>query len=232
MGLVCVCVTSIWCVYFDITYPIIDDYFDVTENLCLNTSKVDNYVLTNEALSYLSDSQRVESILSNMSDDWYVNVIGQSDSSFEQGFGTNLTASQRFLLELLISHLMTLFVYSPLIALLYPVLYNYFQFVRNPDKMTEGKFFSDNQGFDDVTTILDKDQVDASGKTIRFGSIDAIYQGDANHNMEEQNGSENPNTNENDKNVDKNMIEMLENVFATNEADPHKEETNSDSNHV
>ena len=167
LSLVCIIITSIWCVYFDITNLEITNNYenDIENSICLNKSMID--ISENVWLNY----NATESFIANnltLNNDWYDNIVSESNS-----FGNNLSTSDRFLLELLFSHLLALFVYSPLVAFFYPVLFNYVRFVKNPETLTEGNFFSTNDGFPAISTMLEEDKVDERGKTIRVRSASA-----------------------------------------------------------
>ena len=171
LSVICMLLTTIYCVYMEtIEVNISSTGDDYSEYLCLNSSKLGTQ-FTNEALLYLTDTNGVENALANLTDDWYVHALENDNNNNGNSFGSNLSTTERFLLELLISHLLSIFIYSPLITLLYPTLYNYCMYRRDPSKTTEGKFFSENDGFDDISNILSKDKVDESGKTIRLKSV-------------------------------------------------------------
>ena len=84
-----------------------------------------------------------------------------------------MTLSQRYLLELLISHLLSIILWQPLLVIIYPVVYKLYSFWKDPNYMNEGKFFSENEGFTakDIQNALDKDLVTAEDskldKTLR-----------------------------------------------------------------
>ena len=172
-SVMCVIVTTVWCVYFETTHLNIENEYanEIESATCINVnSSTIKYAISEETwINYNQTQMEIENILKNgnISDDWYINRLTANEE--RNSFGDNLSLLDRFLIELVISFLLSIFVYSPLIALFYPVLFNFYMYKKNPNKLTEGKFFSENNGFSRVAKILDldTDKVDERGVTIR-----------------------------------------------------------------
>ena len=164
-SLLCAIITSLWCLWFDAqlflgnNYESEIDYYSTncSSSLYTYTTYASTSVVPYKTyLNYNLTETEMDFILSNF--DGYL----YSPPSSNDSFGDNYNVAQRFLLCVLLSYILSVFFWQPIILAIKSawLLRSY---VKNPDRFTEGSFFySQNLNSDDAVNTAERGSVDNS----------------------------------------------------------------------
>ena len=195
-SLLCAIITTLWCLWFDADLFLNNDYqseIDYYSNNCSTyTSSVAPYTTI---INYNLTQSEMNQILSQF--DGYFYNPPQNDS-----FNSNYNVAQRFLLCVLLSYILSVFFWQPLILAI-KSLFMLKRYIKNPNRVNEAMlFYSSNVNADSKIAI-------ANTTTNKQSGGDGNSNGDAYDiaNDNDANGMMMKNNNDDDNDDDNNDVD-------------------------